>query len=130
MNNAGGNAQEWHGKVGEHYGLPMVSFRDALWPEVPEFLAKTVRGLTDEQIDKVTHLNAIRWLRHDLFKHYQREELTVGALRAKATDVDTTPISTGGNAPLEAGEAKRRVTSGDIMKMMQRQSEQAEAAEA
>jgi len=30
----GGNAQEWHGKVGEHYGLPMVSFRDALWPEI------------------------------------------------------------------------------------------------
>jgi lysophospholipase L1-like esterase len=34
MNNAGGNAQEWHGKVGRHYGLPMVSFRDALWPEI------------------------------------------------------------------------------------------------
>jgi len=34
MNNAGGNAQEWHGKIGEHYGLPMVSFRDALWPEI------------------------------------------------------------------------------------------------
>jgi lysophospholipase L1-like esterase len=34
MNNAGGNAQEWHSKIGEHYGLPMVSFRDALWPEI------------------------------------------------------------------------------------------------
>jgi len=34
MNNAGGNAQEWHGKVGAHYALPMVSFRDALWPEI------------------------------------------------------------------------------------------------
>jgi lysophospholipase L1-like esterase len=30
----GQNAQEWHGKVGQHYGLPMVSFRDALWPEI------------------------------------------------------------------------------------------------
>jgi lysophospholipase L1-like esterase len=30
----GGNAQEWHGKIGRHYGLPMVSFRDALWPEI------------------------------------------------------------------------------------------------
>ncbi len=28
------NAQEWHGKVGAHYGLPMLSFRDALWPEI------------------------------------------------------------------------------------------------
>ncbi len=34
MNRSGGNAQEWHGKVGMHYGLPMVSFRDALWPEI------------------------------------------------------------------------------------------------
>ena len=34
MNNAGGNAQEFHAKVGRHYGLPMVSFRDAMWPEV------------------------------------------------------------------------------------------------
>jgi lysophospholipase L1-like esterase len=34
MNRAGGNAQEWHGKIGRHYRLPMVSFRDALWPDI------------------------------------------------------------------------------------------------
>jgi len=34
MHNNGSNAQEWHGKVGRNYGLPMVSFRDALWPEI------------------------------------------------------------------------------------------------
>jgi len=34
MAQGGTNAQEWHGKVGGHYGLPMVSFRDALWPEI------------------------------------------------------------------------------------------------
>ncbi len=34
MNMAGGNAQEWHGKVGNHYNLPMVSYRDMLWPEI------------------------------------------------------------------------------------------------
>lgn len=34
MNKAGANAQEWHSKLGLHYGLPMVSFRDALWPEI------------------------------------------------------------------------------------------------
>jgi len=34
MNRAGGNAQEWHSKIGRHYALPMVSFRDALWPEI------------------------------------------------------------------------------------------------
>ena len=36
MNHEGGNAQEWQAKVGRHYSLPMVSFRDALWPEIKE----------------------------------------------------------------------------------------------
>ena len=36
MNQSGGNAQKSHGKVGRHYGLPMVSFRDALWPEIEQ----------------------------------------------------------------------------------------------
>lgn len=34
MHRGGGNAQEWHGKVGAHYRLPVISFRDALWPEI------------------------------------------------------------------------------------------------
>ena len=34
MHRNGGNAQEWHSKIGRHYALPMVSFRDALWPEI------------------------------------------------------------------------------------------------
>ncbi len=116
----------------EDVGEDMVAYEcdyphsDALWPEVPEFLWKSFSKtrLTDEQIDKITHANAARWLNFDLFKHHTREELTVGALRAqaKAEAVDVTPISTGGSAPLEEGEARRRVTSGDIVKMMTRQA--------
>ena len=34
MNRSGANAQQWHGKVGRHYNLPMLSFRDALWPKI------------------------------------------------------------------------------------------------
>ena len=34
MSQGGNNAQEWHSQVGAHYDLPMVSFRDALWPEI------------------------------------------------------------------------------------------------
>ena len=34
MNEQGTNVQDRHEPVGRHYGLPMVSFRDALWPEV------------------------------------------------------------------------------------------------
>ena len=34
MNSLGGNVQAHHARVGLRYGLPQISFRDALWPEV------------------------------------------------------------------------------------------------
>lgn len=34
MKRNGANAQEWFTKVGEHYRLPMVNYRDAFWPEI------------------------------------------------------------------------------------------------
>ncbi|MBL7965830.1 MAG: SGNH/GDSL hydrolase family protein [Prolixibacteraceae bacterium] len=34
MKKDGTNAQEWQSKIGTHYSLPMVSYRDALWPEI------------------------------------------------------------------------------------------------
>ncbi len=34
MIKGGGNAQFVHSKVGFHYNVPMISFRDAFWPEV------------------------------------------------------------------------------------------------
>ena len=54
-----------------------------------------LEGLPDEEIDKITHLNAIRNFSYDPFAHLPREQCTVGALRALAADVDTTPVSHG-----------------------------------
>jgi len=34
MNLVGDNAQKWHSQVGKHYDIPMISYRDAVWPEV------------------------------------------------------------------------------------------------
>jgi len=94
---------------------------DCLWPKAPERLWETVQHLTETQINKVTHLNAMKRFNFDPFKHHKKEELTVGALRAKAKEqgVDTSERSSGGAAPLAAGETPRTVTSGDIMRMMQ-----------
>jgi hypothetical protein len=94
---------------------------DTLWPEVPERLWPTINHLTDAQIDKITHGNAMRWFRFDPFEHHDKADLTVGALRAKAkaAGVDTTPKSSLGERPLEEGEV-RPVTSGDIMAMFTR----------
>jgi hypothetical protein len=81
------------------------------------------------QIDKITHLNAIRFFRFDdMLKHFKREELTVGALRAKAKakGVDTSPKSSGGLRP---AEDLRPVTSGDIMAMSRKHADERLAAE-
>jgi predicted TIM-barrel fold metal-dependent hydrolase len=95
---------------------------DTLWPEVPEHLWPTIKHLTDAQIDKVTHRNAMRFFNYDPFKYHKKEELTVGALRAQAGHVDVSPKSFGGATPLAAGEAPRPVTSGDIAKMFMAQA--------
>lgn len=97
---------------------------DTLWPEVPERLWPTINHLTDLQIDKITHLNGMRFFRFDPFEHFKKEELTVGALRAKAAakGVDTTVRSTGGERPVEEG-VKRPITSGDLMAMFKRHEE-------
>lgn len=34
MKKNGTNAQEWESRIGSHYGLPMISYRDAIWPEI------------------------------------------------------------------------------------------------
>jgi len=62
---------------------------DCTWPTSPERLMKSLDGVPDDDIDKMTHLNAIRDFHFDPFAHRPREQCTVGALRAEATDVDT-----------------------------------------
>src|SRR3546814_10071775 len=49
---------------------------DTLWPEVPERLHETIKHLTDTQIDKITHGNAMRFFRFDMLKHHRSEEHT------------------------------------------------------
>jgi predicted TIM-barrel fold metal-dependent hydrolase len=100
---------------------------DAPWPHAPETLWKSAQHLTDAQIDKITHRNAMRLYNFDPFKHHKRADLTVGALRAKAkaAGVDTTLISTGGAAPLAPGEKPRPVTSADVIAMYTRHAETA-----
>jgi len=112
----------------EFIGEDMVAYEcdyphsDSLWPDVPEYLYKSIQHLTDKQIDKVTHLNAMRFFRFDPFKHHKRQDLTVGALRAKAAadKVDVTLKSFGGEKPLADGEAPRPITSGDVVNMFTR----------
>jgi hypothetical protein len=68
---------------------------DSTWPTAPEAAMRFLGGLPDDEIDAITHLNAMRNFSYDPFAHIPRDQATVGALRAKATDVDTTPVSHG-----------------------------------
>ena len=91
---------------------------DTQWPRVPEHLYDTVKHLSDAQIDKVTHLNALKFYNYDAFdKMGGRENCTVKALRAQAGHVNTDEVALAGAAPVEKGAEPRPVTSGDILAM-------------
>lgn len=88
---------------------------DTQWPNAPDRLLQTMSHLSDEVIDKITHLNAMRTYNYDPFSVLPREQCTVGALRAQAEHVDLTPLSFGNSQLL--GDTSRPVTSGDIAKL-------------
>jgi predicted TIM-barrel fold metal-dependent hydrolase len=64
---------------------------DTTWPESPELLWKELQAAqaTDDEIDKITWQNSLRFFDWDPFSNLPREQSTVGALRALAGDVDT-----------------------------------------
>ncbi|WP_436792104.1 amidohydrolase family protein, partial [Yinghuangia sp. YIM S10712] len=63
---------------------------DSMWPNAPEELWADFQaaGVPDEEINKMTFENAMRWYSFDPFKHIPREEATVGALRRQAEGHD------------------------------------------
>lgn len=91
---------------------------DATWPETPEVTFRTLQnaGLSDAEIDQVTHGNAIREFHFDPIALLGRENCTVGALRAQATHVDTEPKSAPG-ASARATHRSGRMTSGEVQKL-------------
>jgi predicted TIM-barrel fold metal-dependent hydrolase len=70
---------------------------DAIWPNAPERLMEgfAPSGLTDDEINQITHLNAMRFFRYDPFSIRPREQCTVGALRAEASGYDVSIQSKG-----------------------------------
>jgi hypothetical protein len=61
---------------------------DGTWPNAPEEIVKTLAGLNDEQVAKITHENAMRHYSFDPFKTRPKEKCTAAALRAESPDVD------------------------------------------
>jgi predicted TIM-barrel fold metal-dependent hydrolase len=62
---------------------------DSTWPFAPEELATNLVGVSDHDIDRVTHLNAMKHFSYDPFPAQGgRASCTVGALRARAAGHD------------------------------------------
>jgi hypothetical protein len=66
---------------------------DSTWPNAPEACMKYLADVPDDEINKITHLNALKHFQYDPFSKRPREKCTVGALRAEASDVDTSLVS-------------------------------------
>jgi predicted TIM-barrel fold metal-dependent hydrolase len=63
---------------------------DSMWPGAPEQLhdVLTEHNVPDDEINKMTYENAMRWYSFDPFSHITREQATVGALRRAAEGHD------------------------------------------
>ena len=71
---------------------------DSTWPNSPEQFMKqmTAAGCSDEEIDKISHANAMRLFSYDPFSVLGgREHCTVGALREQAQGWDVSVVSRG-----------------------------------
>ena len=91
---------------------------DSSWPEAPEELARVAQkyDVPDEDINKITYENAMRWYRFDPFAHRPREQCTVGALRAEVAghDVSIRSMDKGRHAsdpPISLGEFAKSATA-------------------
>ncbi|KRB83022.1 hypothetical protein ASE00_13625 [Sphingomonas sp. Root710] len=101
---------------------------DCTWPESADRLWRDLQAaeVPDDEIDLITHRNAMRIFNFDLFKLRKREELTVGALRdqARAAGVDTTPMKSGSGRPPSDSE-QGPVSMRDVAKQLGARNEAA-----
>jgi predicted TIM-barrel fold metal-dependent hydrolase len=82
-----------------HIGLDNIAWEcdyphsDSSWPEAPEELARVAAGVPDDELNKISHENAMRWYSYDPFAVRPKERCTVGALRAEAAGHDVSTHS-------------------------------------
>jgi predicted TIM-barrel fold metal-dependent hydrolase len=91
---------------------------DCQWPYGPEEAWQYLKDLPDDQINLMTHENAMREFKFDPFPAMGgRKNCTVSALRAKAAHVDVSERSMEGHRPSIGTGTDGRVTTGDVFKL-------------
>ena len=87
-------------KLYRDIGVDILAFEsdyphsDCWWPDAPEALLSQCdgAGCSDDDIDKISWRNVARFVDFDPFAHIPKEQATVGALRARSTDVDVSVV--------------------------------------
>lgn len=90
---------------------------DATWPKSPELLWESMKDVPVDEVNKMTHENAMKAYSFNPFEHLKKEDCTVGALRAKATHVDLGYTDTSG-AGIPPASHDGVVTFGDILEQL------------
>jgi predicted TIM-barrel fold metal-dependent hydrolase len=88
-------------KLRHEIGIDVIAWEcdyphtDTTWPQSPEHAWAELQaaGCSDSEIAKITWQNATRFFDWDPFQYTPADQATVGALRARATDVDTARMS-------------------------------------
>lgn len=114
----GGDAVREHAGGDNEIGIDNICWEsdyphsDSMWPNAPEELHQvlTANSVPDDEINQMTHENAMRWYSFDPFAHVPREQATVGALRRRAAghDVSVQPRSHQIVAPAQKLAAVRK----------------------
>jgi len=85
----------------DHIGIDMITWEcdyphsDTAWPDAARDLEVQLAGLTDAEVNKITHENAMRLFQYDPFAVRPRENSTVAALRAESPGHDVSIKSSG-----------------------------------
>lgn len=108
-----------------HIGVDRITWEcdyphsDSTWPHSPERLEKAIVDIPDDEVDRITHRNAMREFLYDPFSFRPKEACTVAALRAEAAakDVDVRERSSGKpvtppTGPVRIVDLAAKVTSG------------------
>jgi hypothetical protein len=90
-----------------------------MWPGAPEQLHEVLEknNVPEDEVNKITFENAMRWYHWDPFTHITRDHATIGALRkaAEGHDVSIKALSHHERGSRGDGlEGMVRVNSGDL----------------
>ena len=100
----------------EHLNVDMIAWEsdfphsDGIWPNSPEILAHSLEGVPDDEVEKITHQNAMRFFDFDPFTKRTRDQCTVAELRAEVADWDISIHSAFKHRPSENETFKRMHT--------------------